>query len=82
MPATPANHPRGVLILILGILSIPCCGIFTGIPAIILGQSAKKEVAASGGTMSGSLVNAGYICGIIGTALSILAIVAEFAMRR
>jgi hypothetical protein len=32
----PANHPRAVLTLVLGILSIPCCGLFTGIPAIIL----------------------------------------------
>ncbi len=51
MPGAPgANHPRATLILVLGILSIPCCGLFTGIPAIILGNTAKKEIAASGGT--------------------------------
>jgi hypothetical protein len=76
VPGAAANHPRATLILILGILSIPCCGIFTGIPAIILGNSAKKEIAASGGTIGGSgAVNAGYICGIIGTVLSVLFVV-------
>jgi hypothetical protein len=77
-----ANHPRATLILVLGILSIPCCGLFTGIPAIILGNTAKKEIAASGGTIGGGgLVNAGYICGIIGTVLSVLAIIANIGLR-
>jgi hypothetical protein len=77
-----ANHPRATLILVLGILSIPCCGLFTGIPAIILGNNAKKEIAASGGTIGGSgAVNAGYICGIIGTVLSVIGIIANVALR-
>jgi hypothetical protein len=84
MPGGPmpgANHPRATLILVLGILSIPCCGLFTGIPAIILGNNAKKEIAASGGTMGGSgAVNAGFICGIIGTVLSVLGIIIRVAV--
>jgi hypothetical protein len=80
--AMPGNHPRATLILVLGILSIPCCGLFTGIPAIILGNTAKKEIAASGGTIGGSgAVNGGYICGIIGTVLSIIGIIANVAIR-
>ncbi len=80
--ATGANHPRATLILVLGILSIPCCGLLTGIPAIILGNTAKKEIAASGGTIGGSgAVNAGYICGIIGTVLSVVGIIANIAIR-
>jgi len=79
--AAGANHPRATLILVLGILSIPCCGLFTGIPAIILGNSAKKEIAASGGTIGGSgSVNAGFICGIIGTVLSVLGIILRVAL--
>jgi hypothetical protein len=78
----PASHPRATLILVLGILSIPCCGLFTGIPAIILGNNAKKEIAASGGTMGGQgAVNAGYICGIIGTVLSIVGLIINIAIR-
>ena len=80
--AAPANHPRATLILVLGILSIPCCGLFTGIPAIILGNNAKKDIANSGGTIGGQgAVNAGYICGIIGTVLSVIGIIANIALR-
>ena len=81
-PMPGANHPRATLIHVLGILSIPCCGLFTGIPAIILGNTAQKEIAASGGTIGGSgAVNAGYICGIIGTVLSVIGIIANIAIR-
>ena len=73
MPAP--NHPRATLVLILGILSIPCCGLFTGIPAIILGRTALSEIDASPGQYGGrGQVNAGYICGIIGTVLSVIGI--------
>lgn len=77
-----ANHPRATLILVLGILSIPCCGLFTGIPAIILGKSAQDEIANSGGAIGGAgLVKAGFICGIVGTVLSILGIIVQVAIR-
>lgn len=73
MGGAPQNHPRGTLILILGILSIPCCGLFTGIPAIIMGRSALAEIDASPTTYANrGTINAGYICGIIGTVLSVL----------
>ena len=75
MGGAPQNHPRGTLILILGILSIPCCGLFTGIPAIILGRSALAEIDANPAAYGNrGTVNAGYICGIIGTVLSVLGI--------
>jgi hypothetical protein len=71
--APPPNHPRAVLILVLGIVSLVCCGLFTGIPAWIMGSSAIKEIDASGGAIGGrGMVKAGYICGIIGTVLSVL----------
>jgi hypothetical protein len=77
-----ANHPRAQMILILGILSIPCCGLFTGIPAIVMGKSAQEEIDRSGGAVGGAgLVKAGFICGIIGTALSILGILVNIAIR-
>ena len=82
MPGAPAaNHPRATLILVLGILSIPCCGLFTGIPAIILGNTARREIALSGGAIGGSgAVTAGFVCGIIGTVLSVLGLIARFAI--
>ena len=76
------GHPRGTLILILGILSIPCCGLFTGIPAIIMGRSALAEIDANPTAYSNrGQVNAGYICGIIGTVLSVAGIVVNILLR-
>lgn len=70
------DHPRGTTVLVLGILSLVCCGIFTGIPAIIMGRGALNEIDAAPGRYSNrGVVKAGYICGIIGTALSALGIV-------
>lgn len=73
-------HPRGTTILVLGIVSIVLCGLFTGIPAIIMGTGALKEIDANPGafTNRGS-VNAGRICGIIGTALSVILIIVRVA---
>jgi hypothetical protein len=72
----PANHPRAVLILVLGIVSLFCCGIITGPIAIIFANKAKAEINASNGTLGGAgMVQAGFILGIIGTVLSILWII-------
>lgn len=75
------DHPRGTTILVLGILSLVCCGLFTGIPAIIMGRSALAEIdAAPGRYTNRGTVKAGYICGIIGTALSVLGIVLQIIL--
>jgi len=63
---------RGTLILVLGILSLVCCGLL-GIAAWLMGNTDLKEMAA--GTMDPTgqgMTNAGKICGIIGTVLTIL----------
>ncbi len=63
---------RGTTILVLGILSLLCCGLL-GIPAWLMGNADLKEMAA--GTMDPAgqgTTNAGKICGIIGTVLAIL----------
>jgi hypothetical protein len=74
------HHPRNqtgdpyagqaVTSLVLGILSIvtsPCCflGLIFGVIALILGNTARTEST----TMAGQ-ATAGWICGIIGTAIS------------
>lgn len=72
-PGPPADHPKATTILVLGILSLVCCGLFTGIPAIVMGKSALTEIDASHGRIGGrGTVKAGWICGIIGTALSVV----------
>ncbi|WP_291382394.1 DUF4190 domain-containing protein [Demequina sp.] len=62
------KNSLGVWALVLGILSILCCGLFTGIPAIILGNNSKKA-AAEGRATNGTLGNVGFILGIVGTVL-------------
>ena len=67
---------RGTLILVLGILSLVGCGILTGIPAWVMGNSALKEI--DGGTMDPTgrgVTNAGKILGMISTILFIVGIV-------
>jgi len=64
---------RGVLILVLGILSFVFCGIFTAIPAWIMGSADLKEIDA--GTMDPAgrgMTSAGRILGMINTLLHIL----------
>jgi hypothetical protein len=77
-PLNPQASPspsssNSIMALILGILSIPCCGFISGIPAIFLGRSELKaieqgKIPATNRTMA----KAGMILGIIGTILSLL----------
>lgn len=62
---------RGTLILVLGILSLVMCGIFTGIPAWLMGNGDLKEMEA--GTMDRSgeqLTKIGKILGMISVGLT------------
>jgi hypothetical protein len=64
---------RGVLILVLGILGFVACGIFTAVPAWIMGAGDLKQIDA--GTMDPAgrgLTTAGKILGMIVTILYIL----------
>ena len=68
---------RGTLILILSIVSCFFCGIFTSIPAWIMGSSDLKEMDA--GTMDPAgrgMTNAGKIIGMIYTILFCLGMLA------
>jgi len=72
---------RGVLILILGILSFVLCGILTAIPAWIMGSSDLKEMEA--GTMDPAgrgLTQAGKILGMIQCILWIAVLVIFIAL--
>ena len=69
------EQSQATTILILGILSIVCCGLL-GIPAWIMGNNELKAIdegrrpAENRGT-----VNAGRICGIVGVALTALGLI-------
>ncbi len=72
---------RGTLILVLGILSLVMCGIFTGIPAWIMGNGDLREMDAGTMDPSGrSLTNAGRICGIISVVLAVIGLIVFIAL--
>jgi hypothetical protein len=79
----PPTHPRAVPSLVLGILSLLLCGLFTGIPAMVLGRRAIREIRASGGTVGGEgLAQGGFWTGLVGTVwtgLVTLFVIAVFA---
>ena len=73
----PLTPHRGVLILVLGILSIVCCFI-CGIVAWVMGNNDLKQMAA--GTMDRSgegLTKAGKICGIVGIVVQLVLLVLQ-----
>ena len=77
--APPQNHPQAVPSLILGILSIVLCGIFTGIPAMVIGRRALRDIRASHGAIGGEgLAQGGFWTGLIGTVWT--ALVAVFVL--
>ena len=69
----PPNHGSAVTSLVLGILSVVLCGLFTGIPAMVMGRRVTREVRASGGALGGEgLGQAAFWTGLVGTCLSCL----------
>lgn len=74
--AQPRTNQKAVWAMVLGILGLVCCGFVTGIPALILGNVAKKEIAASNGAQTGAgMAQAGFVLGIIAIALGLLGMV-------
>jgi hypothetical protein len=69
------NSSNAVTALILGILGLVMCGPFTAIPALILGRKATREIDASQGQLEGrGMAQAGFILGIVGTAVGVVAL--------
>ena len=67
---------RGTLILVLGILGLTLCGLFTGIPAWIMGKNDLEKIKTGQMDPEGeSTTKGGMICGIISTALGLIAII-------
>ncbi|WP_062134160.1 DUF4190 domain-containing protein [Demequina aestuarii] len=66
-----SKNSLGTISLVLGILGLVCCGFFTAIPAIIVGNK-SKQAQAEGLATNGNLGQIGFILGIIGTVLSVL----------
>ena len=74
--AQPQTNQKALWSMILGILGLVCCGLFAGVPALLLGNMAKKEIAASGGAQTGDgMAKAGVILGIIAIVWSVLSFI-------
>ena len=65
----PVDHPKGITILVLGILSLVCCSPL-GIAAFVMGNNALREIDAQPGRYGNrQIVQIGRILGIIGMVL-------------
>jgi hypothetical protein len=72
----PVNNGKATASLVLGIVGLFVCPIICSVLAIIIGTSAKNEIAASGGYQTGeSNAKVGIILGWVGLALGILGII-------
>lgn len=59
--------------LLLGLLSLGCAGAITGLPAIMLGAMARRDIDRSNGRLDGlRLAAAGIVTGLFGTGLGIV----------
>lgn len=79
----PVQNKKALWSLILGILGFVCCGVVLGIVAIVLGQQAKGEIAASNGMQTGEgMAKAGVILGIIAIVVNLVSIPIILSMNR
>src|SRR5262249_52336603 len=70
-PARPETHPKAVPALVLGILSLVLCGLFTGIPAIFMGRRAANHIRYHSSRYTGlGVASGGVWTGLVGTILS------------
>jgi hypothetical protein len=68
----PQTNQKALWSMILGIIAIAPCGPFAGIPALVLGGFAKKEIAAARGAQAGEgMATAGVVLGWISVAISV-----------
>lgn len=80
-PGGPVPDQRqATTALVLGILGIVICGILAPF-ALVIGRNSVKEIDASGGRLGGrGKAQAGFICGIIGTVLLALGVLAVIVL--
>lgn len=78
---TIKTAPLAIWSLVLGVLSLFCLGVVTGIPAVICGHIARSNVRKSQGTLLGSgMALAGLILGYFGTVVITIGILIAIAI--
>jgi hypothetical protein len=71
----PRTEGLAITSLVLGILSLAGCNIFTGIPAIICGHVSRSRIEGSNGALAGGgMAIAGLVLGYLSIALLVLMI--------
>lgn len=79
-PELRRNESKAVASLSLGLLSLVCLGAFAGVPAIILGSIARRDIDRSQGMLVGDRIAiGGIVTGLFGTGLSLVIGVAALA---
>lgn len=74
--APPRNNGKATASLVLGIIGLFVCPLICSVMAIILGGSAKNEIAAGAGREGGEgLATAGIILGWLGVVFSVIWII-------
>jgi prepilin-type processing-associated H-X9-DG protein len=72
--------PLAIWSLVLGIVGLLCCGLFSGIPAVICGHMAQSRIKQSGGTLGGGgLAIGGLVTGYIGIVLTSIMVIGIFS---
>ena len=75
VPYAP-DHPNATTALVLGIVGMVVCGGLLSPFAWVIGRKAVREIDASQGTLGGrGSAQAGYILGVIGSVMLVLAVV-------
>jgi uncharacterized membrane protein YjgN (DUF898 family) len=79
----PPDHPRATTSLVLGILGIVACQVLAPF-AWVIGRKTVAEIDAARGMVGGrGAAQAGYVMGVVGTALlglSVLLVIGWFAV--
>ncbi|MGQ0463826.1 MAG: hypothetical protein ACT4QG_00755 [Sporichthyaceae bacterium] len=74
-PPVQRTTGQSILVLLLGVASLTVAWGIAGVVALILAPGAKREIAASNGTLGGrGLIRAGVICSWISIALTVLVV--------
>ena len=77
----PKTSALAIWSLVLGILSLMCCSVFTAIPGVICGHKALSRINNSGGGLAGKgLAIGGLVTGYLGIAWAIIFIPMMFAI--
>lgn len=77
----PPTNGHAVAALVLGVISLTGCSFVTGIPAMILGRMAQREIAESQGRSAGhDLATLGFWLGLVATVVGTLAVLGVLAL--